>query len=58
MFAWLFDLVRRKLGHWLISDEEADERKREEERARKQKEIIDAAGDVEDTARDLDSGDF
>lgn len=58
MFSWLFNLVRLRLGHWLISDEEAAERKRDEERAKKQKEIIDAQGDVEDTARDLDSGDF
>ena len=58
MFSWLFNLVRLRLGHWLISDEEADERKRDEERAKKQKEIMDAQGDVEDTARDLDSGDF
>jgi hypothetical protein len=56
--AWIFDLVRRKLGHWLISDEEADDRRREEERAKKQKEIMDAQGDVEDTARDLDGGGF
>lgn len=58
MMSWIFDWVRRRLGHWLISDEEADERKRDEERAKKQKEIIDAQGDVEDTARGLDSGDF
>lgn len=58
MFSWLFNLIRVRLGHWLISDEEADERKRDEERAKKQKEIIDAQVDVEDTARDLDSGDF
>ena len=58
MMSWIFDWVRRKLGHWLISDEEADERKRDEDRAKKQKEIIDTQGDVDDTARDLDSGDF
>jgi hypothetical protein len=58
MFDWLFNLVKRKLGHWLLKDEEADERRRDEELARKRKEILDAGSTVDDTAGDLDRGEF
>jgi hypothetical protein len=54
----LFDWLKRKLGHWLLKDEEAQEQARDKERARKQREIIDANYTVDDTERDLRSGDF
>jgi hypothetical protein len=42
----------------LLKDEEADERRRDEELARKRKEILDAGSTVDDTAGDLDRGEF
>jgi hypothetical protein len=58
MIQWLLDWVRRRVGHWLLSDEEAYERRRDEERSRKQREIIDAGETVDDCVDDLDSGRF
>mgnify|MGYP006283465079 CR=1 FL=1 len=58
MLDWLISWLRRKLGHWLLADEEAEERRREQERARKQQEIIDAHFETTDAADDLDAGRF
>ena len=58
MIKWLLDWVRHKLGHYLLSDEEEVEQRRDEERARKQKDIIDANYKTEDTANDFDRGEF
>jgi hypothetical protein len=58
MIKVLFDWVRKRLGHYLLADEEADDLRRQQELARKQREIIEASYETEDTARDLDSGEF
>lgn len=58
MIKAFFDWVRHLLGHYLLADEEEDERKRDQERARRQKEIIDATYTVDQTADDLDDGRF
>jgi len=55
---WIFDWLRSVLGHWLLEKEEADERARDVEIARKQKEILEQDYTVEDTARDFESGEF
>jgi hypothetical protein len=58
MIKWLIDFLRRKLGHYLLSDEEAEEKKRDEEIARKRRELIEDDYSTEKTADDLDDGRF
>ena len=58
MINWIFDVLKRLLGHWLLKEEEAEERKKDQERARKQKEIVESDYDTTQTADDLDSGKF
>jgi hypothetical protein len=58
MIDWLINLIKSWLGHQLLADEEESERKRDEEIRRKQKEIIDAEYTTDQTADDLDSGNF
>jgi hypothetical protein len=58
MIKWIFDWLRRKLGHYLLAEEEAEERKRDEERARKQRDIIEADYKTDDLTDDLDNGRF
>lgn len=58
MIKYLFDWLRKRLGHYLLSDEEADERRREEELARKQKDIVHDDAKTLDTADDLSDGNF
>ena len=58
MINWIFDVLKRLLGHWLLKEEEAEERKKDQERARKQKEIVESNYDTTQTADDLDRGDF
>jgi hypothetical protein len=58
MINWIFDLLKNLLGHWLLKEEEAEERKKDQERARKQKEIVESDYDTTQTADDLDSGKF
>lgn len=58
MIKWLLDWVRKRLGHYLLADEEADDLRREQERARKQREIMEANYETTDTADDLDRGEF
>lgn len=50
--------MKNLLGHWLLKEEEAEERKKDQERARKQKEIVESDYDTTQTADDLDSGKF
>jgi hypothetical protein len=54
----LLTWLQRKLGHWLLKDEEAEEARRDQEHARKQREIIDANYSANATADDLDRGEF
>jgi hypothetical protein len=58
MINWIFNLLKNYLGHWLLKEEEAEERKKDQERARKQKEIVESDYDTTQTADDLDSGKF
>lgn len=58
MINWIFDILKRLLGHWLLKEEEAEERKKDQERARKQKEIVESNYDTTQTADDLERGDF
>lgn len=58
MINWIFDVLKRLLGHWLLKEEEAEERKKDQERARKQKEIVESDYDTTKTADDLDNGSF
>lgn len=58
MINWIFDILKRLLGHWLLKEEEAEERKKDQERARKQKEIVESNYDTTQTADDLDRGEF
>lgn len=58
MIKWLFDWLRRKLGHYLLAEEEEEERKRDQERARRMKDIIDAKYTQDDLTDDLDNGRF
>lgn len=58
MINWIFDIIKRLLGHWLLKEEEAEERKKDQERARKQKEIVESNYDTTQTADDLERGDF
>lgn len=58
MINWIFDVLKRFLGHWLLKEEEAEERKKDQERARKQKEIVESDYDTTKTADDLDNGSF
>jgi len=58
MIDWIIGWLKGKLGHWLLSEEEAEERKRDAEIARKRKELIDADYSTDQTADDLDRGDF
>lgn len=58
MINWIFDVLKRLLGHWLLKEEEAEERKKDQERARKQKEIVESSYDTTQTADDLDAGKF
>lgn len=58
MINWIFDIIKRLLGHWLLKEEEAEERKKDQERARKQKEIVESNYDTTQTADDLDRGEF
>lgn len=58
MIKWLLDWVRKRLGHYLLADEEADDLRRQQERARKQREIMEANYETTDTADDLDRGEF
>ncbi len=41
-----------------MKEEEAEERKKDQERARKQKEIVESDYDTTKTADDLDNGNF
>lgn len=41
-----------------MKEEEAEERKKDQERARKQKEIVESNYDTTQTADDLDRGEF
>jgi hypothetical protein len=58
MIKLILDWVRKRLGHYLLADEEADDLRRQKELARKQRDIIEANYETEDTARDLDNGSF
>ncbi len=58
MIKWFFDWLRHKFGHYLLADEEAEASKREEERERRMKEIMDANYTVDDVTDDLDNGRF
>lgn len=58
MINWLIGLIKNWLGHKLLSDEEEFERKRDEEIRRKRKELIDADYPTDQTADDLERGDF
>ena len=58
MIKWLFDWLRKQLGHYLLGPEEEAERRRDEERARKQRDIVHDDASTLDTANDLDSGEF
>jgi len=58
MINWIFDLLKSFLGHWLLKEEEAEERKKDQERARKQKEIVESDYGTDQTADDLDNGRF
>jgi hypothetical protein len=58
MIKWLFDWLRRKLGHYLLAEEEAEDKRRDEERARRMKDIIEADYTVDQTADDLEKGEF
>jgi hypothetical protein len=58
MISWLINLIKHWLGHQLLADEEEHDRKRDEEIARKRKDIIDAEYSTDQTADDLDNGTF
>jgi hypothetical protein len=58
MIKWLVDLIKSWLGHQLLADEEENERRRDEEIRRKRKELIDADYSTNQTADDLDRGEF
>lgn len=58
MLAWLMDWVKSLLGHWLLASEEEEERRRDVERARKQRDIVEARYETSETADDLDDGRF
>jgi len=54
----ILNWLRVRLGHWLLADEEADEKRREQEIARRQAEIINADYETSNTADDFDRGEF
>lgn len=58
MISWLFDWLKSKLGHWLLKDEDEYDRRMEEYRAKRMREIIEDGQSVDDVERDLRSGDF
>ena len=58
MINWIFNWLKHTLGHWMIDDELAEEKKRDAEIARKRKELIDADYTTDQTADDLDRGEF
>ena len=58
MIAWLINLLKHWLGHKLLADEEEQEKARDAEITRKRKEIMDAHYTTDQTADDLDRGEF
>lgn len=54
----LLTWLQHKLGRWLLQDELQEEARKDQERARRQKEIMDANYTVDDVERDLDRGEF
>ncbi len=58
MIAWLMDWVRRRVGHWLLRDEDAEREAREAERERRMREIIDVGMSEDEAVDRLDDGSF
>jgi len=56
MINWIFDVIKRLLGHLALERRRGRRRKKDQERARKQKEIVESDYDTTKTADDPDDG--
>ena len=58
MIEWLLNWIKVTVGRWLLADELEAERVRDREKWRRQQEIINANYTTDETADDLDRGEF
>jgi hypothetical protein len=58
MIEWLLNWVKVTLGRWLLADEIAAQEELDRDKWKRQQEIIDANYTTDQTADDLDAGEF
>jgi hypothetical protein len=58
MIEWLLNWVKVALGRWLLADEIAAQEELDRDKWKRQQEIIDANYTTDQTADDLDAGEF
>ena len=58
MIEWLLNWIKVTIGRWLLTEELEAERERDREKWRRQQEIINANYTTDQTADDLERGEF